>query len=136
MAASPWLLSGVILVGITALLAALYLFLNQPPRALPPAAARATLRDHAVDAVIDVRTDAEWSAGHYPTAIHIPIQELTRTLPHQVPDRETRILFYCRTGHRAAAAARIAADMGYGHTYYLAGGDYTELEPQHQIHPN
>jgi rhodanese-related sulfurtransferase len=136
MAASPWLLSGVILVGITAVLAAIYLFLNQPPRALPPAAARIALRDHAVDTVVDVRTDAEWAAGHYPNAVHIPIQELTRKLSHQVPDRETRILFYCRTGHRAALAARIAADLGYGHTFYLAGGDYTDLDPRPTIHPN
>lgn len=133
---SPWLLSGVILVGITAVLAATYLFLNQPPRALPPAAARAALREHTLDVVVDVRTDAEWAAGHYPNAIHIPLQQLTRKLPHNVPDRETRILFYCRTGHRAALAARIAADLGYGHTYFLAGDNYTALEHRPHMQPN
>lgn len=136
MAASPWLLSGVILVGITALLAAVYLFFNQPPRALPPASARAALHDRDIDHVVDVRTDAEWDAGHYHSAIHIPIQDIPRRLPHDLPDRDSRILFYCRTGHRAAMAARIAADLGYGHTYYLAGSDYTELEPRHHIQPN
>lgn len=136
MATSPWLVSGVILVGITAVLAALYAFVYQSPRALPPAAARVVLRNRDIDAVVDVRTDAEWSTGHYPNAIHIPLQELTRELPHSVPDRDSRILFYCRTGHRATIAARIAADLGYGRTYYLIG-DYTELEqPSHPIHPN
>ncbi len=109
------------MVGITAVLAAFYLFFNQPPRALPPAAAREALRQHTFDAVVDVRTAAEWATGHYHNAIHIPIQELTRRLPHELPDRDTRILFYCKTGHRASLAARLASDLGYGHTYYLAG---------------
>lgn len=135
-ATSPWLLSGLILVGITAVLAAVYLFLNQPPRALSPAAARAALRDHAVDVVVDVRTGAEWAAGHYPNAIHIPLQQLTRQLPYSVPDRETRILFTCRIGRRSAEAARIAADLGYGRVSYLVGADYTALEHHPHTQPN
>jgi rhodanese-related sulfurtransferase len=136
MATSPWLMSGVILVGITAVLATFYLYFNQPPRALTPSAVREAIRQHAIDTVIDVRTDAEWASGHDHRAIHIPVQELTRRLPREVPDRDLRILFYCSTGYRAASAARLAADLGYGHTYYLAGGDYTELEPRHVMHPN
>ena len=129
-------MSGVILVGITAVLAAFYLYFNQPPRALTPSAAREAIRYHDIDTVIDVRTDAEWASGHDHRAIHIPVQELIHRLPHEVPDRDLRILFYCRTGHRAASAARLAADLGYGHTAYLAGGDYTELEPLHVMRPN
>lgn len=125
------------MVGITAVLAALYAFVYQSPRALSPATARIVVHNRDVDAVVDVRTDAEWDTGHYPNAIHIPLQELTRELPHLVPGHDSRILFYCQTGHRAAIAARIASDLGYGHTYYLAGGDYTELEqPSHPVQPN
>jgi len=134
--ASPWLLSGVILVGITAVLGTLYLFINQPPRALYPTAARAALRDHDIDVIIDVRTDAEWAAGHYQNSIHIPLQDLVQQLPHRVPDRETRILFICRIGRRSSEASRIAKDLGYDRVSYLIGSDYTALENHPRTMPN
>lgn len=134
MAASPWLLSGVLLIGITAVLAALYLY--QQPRGLTPTEARAILRDRDIDVVIDVRTDEEWGSGHYPNAVHLPLRDLPRRLPITVPDRDTRILFYCRIGRRSAQAARIASDLGYRRVTYLAGGDYTDLEPTPHVHPN
>jgi rhodanese-related sulfurtransferase len=136
MATSPWLMTGVILVGITAALAAFYLYFNQPPRALTPGEAREAVRSGAFDVIIDVRSPSEWTIGHYHNAIHIPITELIHRLPHEVPDRESRILFYCRIGRRSSQAAAIATDLGYGHVSYLVGGDYTALEPLHTFHPN
>jgi len=136
MATSPWLLSGVILVGITALLAAAYLYFNQPPRALTPTEARDAVRSGAFDAIVDVRSPSEWTAGHYQNAIHIPLTELQHRLPHEVPDRDSRILFYCRIGRRSSQAAALATDLGYGRVSYLVGGDYADLEPRPTFHPN
>jgi phage shock protein E len=115
------------LVALTALLALWFLWVRRAPTPMDPATARAAIHDKTVHAVVDVRDDAEWSAGHLSNAIHIPSRALAGTLPHRIPDRETAILFYCRSGRRAAQAAAIAQDLGYSNVYYLADSDYTGL---------
>ena len=132
-ALSPWAWSGVFLLALTAVLAIWFLWEQRPPTALNGREARAAIKSHDVSVVVDVRTDAEWQSGHYPNARHIPIQELTQSLPHQVADRSIGILFYCRTGHRAAAAARIAQQLGYTNVYYLSSADWRALMPRHHF---
>jgi rhodanese-related sulfurtransferase len=132
-APSPWLLSGLILLAITAVLAVFFLWTYRPANALTPHEARELLQHKNIQAVIDVRTDAEWAAGHYRDAIHIPIQQLPQQLPDQVPDRETAILFYCRTGHRAAMAAARAQELGYTNVSYLRGGSYRDLTHRYRF---
>lgn len=107
-------------------------------------AARAAIKNGTISAVVDVRTPEEYGAGHYPHAIHIPLNELPRELPQRIPDRKTAILFYCRTGRRAVAtrgnggstaatAASRAQDLGYTDVYYLSNASYADLEPQYNI---
>jgi rhodanese-related sulfurtransferase len=91
------------------------------------ATARDAIYDKAIHAVVDVRDNAEWAAGHLSNAIHIPARDLPTALPQRIPDRATAILFYCSTGRRAAAAARTAQALGYSNVYYLADSDYTGL---------
>lgn len=124
---SPWAWSGIFLVALTAILAALFLWLRRAPTPMDATNARAAIYDKVIHAVVDVRDDAEWAAGHLSNAIHIPTRILPSALPHQIPDRGTAILFYCRTGRRAAAAARVAQALGYSNVYYLADSDYTGL---------
>ena len=118
----------IFLVGLTAFLALLYTLLIRPPRALIPAAARAAVANKEFAAIIDVRTPEEYAAGHYHAARNIPLPALATTLPHDIPDRSTPILFYCSIGRRAGKAATIAADLGYTNIAYLIGGDYTALD--------
>lgn len=101
---------------------------------MTPAAARDAIKRGEIQAVVDVRTDAEWSAGHYFHAVHIPLQEVHMRLPESIPGRDTTILFYCRTGHRAAAAAAIAQQLGYTSVWYLDHGTYKDLEPKVKTH--
>ena len=120
---SPWGMSGVFLLTLTAILSVVYFF--RQPRTFPvhPKDARILLHDRHV-VVIDVRTDAEWATGHYPGAHHIP--HITR-LPHIIRDRYTTLLIYCRTGRRATSAAHTAAGLGYTSVYYLVDGSYEDL---------
>ena len=129
---SPWPLLGIFLVLLTALLGALYILGRPRPQALTAAEARAGIHHKTIHTVVDVRTDAEWAAGHYADALHIPIQQLPRRLPQEVQDRSVALLFYCRTGHRAAIAARIAQELGYTNVSYLAEGGYEGLTPRHR----
>ncbi len=118
-----------ILVGITVILAIVYRWSFPPPEALTPAEARSAIKHRDVAVIIDVRSDQEWAQGHstHPHTVHIPLANLPRELPHAVPDRTTPIIFYCRTGRRAAQAAQTAQELGYSTVYYLREGGYEDL---------
>jgi phage shock protein E len=59
--------------------------------------------------VIDVRTPSEFSAGHYPGALNIPLQDLDGRLG-ELGDRKRSVIVYCASGMRSAQAAkRLAA---------------------------
>jgi len=67
--------------------------------------------------LLDVREDDEWSAGHAPRAIHIPLGTLdTRSFDTGVP-----VVAVCRSGKRSATAANQLAAAGVT-VYNLAGG--------------
>ena len=44
--------------------------------------------------IIDVRPEPEYTAGHLPGAVHIPLEELAQRLAELSPDRD--IIAYCR----------------------------------------
>ena len=62
--------------------------------------------------LVDVRTPEEFAAGHLPTAVNIPVQELDRRLSELEP-KDRRIVLYCRSGNRSGRAARILRSAGY-----------------------
>lgn len=53
-------------------------------------------------AILDVREDDEWAAGHAPNAVHIPLGELTSRLAELPADGELFVV--CRMGGRSARA--------------------------------
>jgi phage shock protein E len=122
-----------ILIGLTAVLALWFLWTHPPPRGLDAPAAVAQLKAGNIHTVIDVRSSAEWTNGHYPHAIHVPLTTLQKELPRKIPDRDTPLLFYCRTGRRAAEATQLAQELGYTQLWYLNNTDYTGLESKHNI---
>lgn len=105
-----------------------------PPRALTPAEARAELHHKQIHVVIDVRTPAEFAAGHWHDAHNIPLDnQFVKALPATVHDRSVAMLIYCQTGRRSAHAARIARDLGYTNVAYLSHGSWADIEPQHNF---
>jgi rhodanese-related sulfurtransferase len=75
-------------------------------RRLDVVQARHALESGAV--LVDVREDHEWSAGHAPQAVHIPLRELPLRV-RELPDHRS-ILVVCRSGNRSAQAARTLTD--------------------------
>ncbi len=73
-------------------------------------------------ALIDVREDNEWQAGHAAKAIHISRWALSEKIGTVVPDKGARIVLYCAGGVRSAAAAAGLQRMGYTNVLSLAGG--------------
>lgn len=62
-------------------------------------------------ALVDVRTEAEYAAGHLEGAINIPVQVLPNRLDELDATRPTVV--YCRSGGRSARAASILDQAGF-----------------------
>lgn len=61
--------------------------------------------------VIDVRTAAEYGAGHIPTSANIPYDEIgPQTADHP---RDQLVVVYCRTGRRSAIAMGELQRLGF-----------------------
>jgi phage shock protein E len=91
------------------------------PLGVSPEKAKQKLAARQYDAVIDVRSDAEWALGHYPLAVHIPVGRIEQDLPRVFTSDKMRILFYCNTATRARFAAEKAQKLGYKNVEYLIG---------------
>lgn len=72
-------------------------------------------------AMVDVRTQAEWDAGHSEVATHLPLQELSGALAG-VP-RTSKVVVICRSGNRSRGATQQLIDAGYD-AVNLTGGMY------------
>ena len=83
---------------------------------LDPAESAALLeRREAV--LLDVREADEWTAGHAPQAVHLPLGQVT---PEAVP-QGTTVIAVCRSGNRSGKAADLLAAAGIP-VHNLAGG--------------
>ena len=78
----------------------------------------------AAPLVIDVRSDAGWSQGRIPGAIHVPNAELAARAATVVPDRDLAVVVYCWGPgcNGSTRAALTLATLGYTHVRELIGG--------------
>lgn len=77
---------------------------------------------HADFALIDVREDSEWAAGHATGAQHIARGTVEAKIEAAVPKKDRRIVLYCAGGGRSALAAGTLQKMGYTDVWSLDGG--------------
>jgi hydroxyacylglutathione hydrolase len=77
------------------------------------------LRTRSV-AVLDVRSRAEWDAGHIPGAEHVPLGHLFEKLP-SAPTRRS-VVVHCQGGARSAIAASLLRAHGFLQVMNLPGG--------------
>jgi rhodanese-related sulfurtransferase len=72
--------------------------------------------------VVDVRTKAEFDAGHVPGAVNIPYDELERRAGEVGPPSQP-LLLYCRSGRRSAIAGETLRRLGFTELYDLQAYD-------------
>ncbi|MFB9930757.1 rhodanese-like domain-containing protein [Amycolatopsis halotolerans] len=83
----------------------------------------AEVRDLPADvALLDVREDDEWAAGHAPAAVHIPLGELPARVGElsEFPE-DNPVYVICRSGGRSARAAAWLNASGWD-AVNVAGG--------------
>jgi rhodanese-related sulfurtransferase len=61
--------------------------------------------------IIDLRDKKEYDAGHIPTAVNIPYEELERKKPYL--QMNNLLIFYCDRGNISLLAARDLMKDGY-----------------------
>jgi len=71
--------------------------------------------------ILDVRTQEEFDSGHIENAVLLPVTEITDNADGVLPDKDAKILVYCRSGNRSATAARELIRMGYTNVYDFGG---------------
>jgi phage shock protein E len=84
-------------------------------------AARAYLQKGAQ--VVDVRTPAEFSTGHLPNAINIPLALIESGSPLPLKNKKQVLLLHCKSGMRSAKATKLLSDLGYVNVFDL--GSYS-----------
>jgi phage shock protein E len=84
--------------------------------------AEQALKDYKNGAyIVDVRTDDEYNQKHIKGAIHIPVDTVEAELGKWIPDKSSKIIFYCAKGVRAQKALEKALLLGYEKVYNLGG---------------
>ncbi len=73
-------------------------------------------------ALIDVREESEYAAGHVKGAEHIGKGIIERDIEKLHPDHDQPLYLYCGGGYRSALAAENLQKMGYKNVYSVDGG--------------
>ncbi len=86
--------------------------------------------------VLDVRTPAEFSAGHIDRAINIDVDASTFTGEIAKLDKTKTYAVYCHSGRRSGIATSQMAKSGFTHIFNLTNGMSDWLATAHQIGMN
>jgi phage shock protein E len=71
--------------------------------------------------LVDVRSAAEFAAGHVPGAINIPYLEVPSRAGELRGPRDQEVVVYCGHGPRAWLAAAALRRLGFTRVIYLGG---------------
>jgi rhodanese-related sulfurtransferase len=71
---------------------------------------------------LDCRTEKEYKRGSVPNSINIQRGLLEFKIEKQAPEKDTRIIIYCKSGKRSALSACTLTRMGYTNILSMNGG--------------
>ncbi len=71
--------------------------------------------------IIDARTEEEFREGHIEGAILIPEYEIAERAEKEIPEKDTLILVYCRSGRRSKIASEALVQLGYTNVKEFGG---------------
>ena len=83
--------------------------------------ARKMMEDQDV-IVLDVREQYEFDAGHIPSAVLLPVGTIAKdTAAAVIPELDSTVLVYCRSGNRSKQASEKLAALGYTNVVEFGG---------------
>ena len=72
--------------------------------------------------VLDVREQDEYDGGHIPGAVLLPVGSIDEdTAAEVIPEKDSTVLVYCRSGNRSKTASSALAELGYTNIYEFGG---------------
>ena len=72
--------------------------------------------------VLDVREQSEYDSGHIPGAVLLPVGTIDEdTAAKVIPEKDSTVLVYCRSGNRSKTASSTLAGLGYTNIYEFGG---------------
>lgn len=71
--------------------------------------------------VVDVRTLEEYTEGHIPNAISVPLETIENKAEAKLKNKDDLILVYCRSGRRSREAALKLIEKGYTNVIDFGG---------------
>ncbi len=78
--------------------------------------------------LLDVRSAAEWEAGHVEGSVHVPYQRLREGVPEEVQNVQKPLAVICGSGVRSALAASLLKRAGVKNVEHVADGGVPDLE--------
>lgn len=74
--------------------------------------------------IVDVRNPDEYSKGHIPSSMNIPINTITG-IEKIITDKNTPLFLYCLSGSRSKRACKFLEKIGYTNVTNMGGiSDY------------
>ena len=74
--------------------------------------------------VVDVREPDEFTGGHIPEAVNMPLGEMSEYAAFLPEDHEAPILVVCQTGNRSLSGALFLTSLGYRNDRSINGGTH------------
>ena len=72
--------------------------------------------------ILDVREQDEYDSGHIPGAVLLPVGAIEEgTAAEAIPEKDSVVLVYCRSGNRSKTASSKLAELGYTNIYEFGG---------------
>ncbi|RHO56101.1 rhodanese-like domain-containing protein [Ruminococcaceae bacterium AM07-15] len=72
--------------------------------------------------ILDVREQNEYDSGHIPGAVLLPVGTIDKnTAAQAIPEKDSTVLVYCRSGNRSKTASSVLAELGYTNIYEFGG---------------
>lgn len=72
--------------------------------------------------VLDVREQEEYDSGHILGAVLLPVGTINEeTAAGVIPEKDSEVLVYCRSGNRSKKASETLAGLGYTQIYEFGG---------------
>ncbi|HXW07638.1 MAG TPA: rhodanese-like domain-containing protein [Vicinamibacterales bacterium] len=91
------------------------------PGAVTPHDLHALIGAGQAPVVVDVRTAAEYAAGHVPGALNLPLASVWKRASQLPTEREQPMIVYCGHGPRARLAAALLRYRGFRRVVFLQG---------------